>query len=304
MITVPFKKAIKKVFYPYFFGKEVCKKTSHYSNIRVVDKRGYRFLIFDDPSFEGKYPEEVFQGCLYLKDPVNTSIPYADYFHFAFFLKPAIKSVFMVGLGCGLIPLQFLSRYPLEEFHVAEIDPEVVQVAARHFHLPRDGRLKIFVQDGRKFLEKTEAKYDLIILDAFFARSLPFSLFTRQFFHLVRKRLQGKGLFAVNVNGALEGENSQVFRSVYKTLLQAFPSLCYFAHRPKKPEEVQNIVIFASGHDDFAAGLQLLQDMQLHDGTGALKHLSCARLSVDDVPVFDDGQRVASLDLYRDTLLH
>lgn len=304
MNTVSFKKALRKVFPPYFFGQEVYKKTSNYSKIKVVDKRGYRFLIFDDPSFKDKYPEEVFQGCLNLQDPVNTSVPYADYFHFAFFLNPKIKSVYMVGLGCGLIPLQFLNRYPLEEFHVAEIDPEVVEVAARYFHLPRDVRLKIYVQDGRKFLEKTRGKYDLIILDAFFARSLPFSLFTHQFFHLARKRLRDRGLFAVNVNGALEGEDSQVFRSVYKTLLHAFPSLCFFAHRPKKPEEVQNIVIFASDHSDFAAGLQQATDMQLHDGTGVLKHLFCTGLPIEDVSVLDDGQGMASLDLYRSSLLH
>lgn len=304
MLTTIIKKALKNVFPPYFYGQEVYKKTSSYSRIRVVDKKGHRFLIFDDAAFKEKYPEEVFQGCLNLKDPVNTSIPYADYFHFAFFLEPAIKSVCMVGLGCGLIPLQFLSRYPLEEFHVAEIDLEVVRVAARYFQLPRDVRLKIFVQDGRKFLEKTDHKYDFIILDAFFARSLPFPLFTHQFFRLVKARLKERGLFAINVNGALEGKHSRIFRSVYKTLAQEFPSLCYFAHRPEKPQVVQNIVIYSSLGDDFAPRLQKLQAMQMYDGTGEMEHLFCNPVPVEDVPVFDDSLSLVSLDLYKESPVH
>lgn len=292
------REAAKRAFPPYFFGREVYRGESAFNRIRVVDKRGYRFLIFDDPSFAGKYPEEIFQGCLSLKDPLNTSCPYADYFHFAFALRPAIKSVFMVGLGSGLVPLQFLARYPLEEFHVAELDPRVVEVAARYFSLPRDARLKVFVREGRAFLEESRRAYDLILLDAFFARSLPFPLFTRQFFRLVRERLAKGGLFSLNVNGALEGEMSRLLCSLYRTLGEEFPSLCFFAHRPQEPEAVQNIVLFASAGADLPAEIHRLKASCLHDFSGTLEHLSCQGLPHEDVPSFDDGQGLKTLDLY------
>ena len=298
MPTQYIKKAAKRALSPFFYGREVFQSDSEYNKIRVVDKRGHRFLIFDDPSFAGKYPEEIFQGCLSLKDPLNTSCPYADYFHFALVLRPAIKSVFMVGLGSGLIPLQFLGRYPLEEFHVAELDPRVVEVAARYFSLPRDMRLKVFVREGRAFLEESRRPYDLILLDAFFARSLPFPLFTRQFFRLVKKRLSRAGLFSLNVNGALEGEKSRLFRSLYKTLETEFPSLCFFAHRPGKPEEVQNIVLHASASADLPSEVQGLKSLGMHDFSATLEHLFCRRLPVEDVPIFDDQQGLVTLDLY------
>src|SRR3990172_4770485 len=89
-------------------------------------------------------------------------------------------------------------------------------------------RLRIAVQDGRIFLRRSDAKYDLIVMDAYFAEGIPFHLATKEFFELARAHLTPNGLIAANIVGALEGSESKLFRALYKTYGQVFSGLYPF----------------------------------------------------------------------------
>ena len=286
------KAVIKNIFSPYFYGHKIFETKSDYNNIKVVDKKGYRYLIFDDPHFINTYPEEIYQSCLYLKDPVETPATYAYYFHLAFSLKPDLKKVLMIGLGCGLIPLQFLHKYSIEEFHAVEIDAEVVKTAKKYFKLPQDKRFQTFVQDGRDFIENNKRKYHLLILDAFFARSLPFPLFTRQFFTQVKNSITEDGILTLNVNGAFTGRKSKLFHSLYKTIKESFSYISLFAAKSKRPEELQNIIIYAFQEKNLVEeGIQNL-------GEEKLNALYTDKVNTKDVEAFDDNMGLSELDIY------
>src|SRR3990170_979074 len=174
---------------------------------------------------------------------------YTDYMHLAWIFNPAIRRLLVIGLGAGSIPKRFWRDYADVTVDVVELDPAVVEAAKRFFAVEEDARLRITVQDGRLFLRRSEAKYDLIVMDAYLAEGIPFHLATREFFELARAHLTPRGLIAANIVGMLEGPNSNLFRALYRTYGEVFPGLYVFpvAYLPRRnAEEVRTIVLMAT----------------------------------------------------------
>jgi spermidine synthase len=135
------------------------------------------------------------------------------------------------------------------QVQVVELDPVVVDVARRYFGLPRSPRLQVDVGDGRRFLAENERRWDVIVIDAFFADAIPAHLVTREFLELARSRLAPGGVVVANVIGALEGPTSRLFRSVYKTYRTTFPSvLVHPAILPadRGDDSFRNIIVVAT----------------------------------------------------------
>jgi len=77
------------------------------------------------------------------------------------------RSVLVVGLGAGSIPMFLRQYFPNAQIDVVEIDTAVVKVAKQFFMFHEDDRLKVFIEDGRTFADSTKKTYDLIIVDAY-----------------------------------------------------------------------------------------------------------------------------------------
>ena len=212
---------------------------SVYHHIVVVEDAVARYLRFD----------RSFQSGMYLHDPFDSPFLYAAYAHLGLIFRPHAQRVLVVGLGGGSIPKRFWRDYPEMTVEVAELDPMVVDVARRFFGVPEDLRLRVFVQDGRRFLRQTARRYDMVILDAYFAESIPFHLTTREFMQLARTRLVPGGIVLSNLIGALQGPRSRLFRAMYRTMGEVFPGLYLFptAFRPFEDVDViRNIIVVAS----------------------------------------------------------
>ena len=131
-----------------------------------------------------------------------------------------------------------------------ELDPEVVETAYRWFDLPRDPRIDIEVDDGRRFLQRHDEKYDVIMVDAFYSDGVPFHLTTLEFVELMRDRLTPGGVIATNVIGALTGGSSQITRALWRTYGAVFPTVelhpVYENAGDRHPEDIRNIILVAT----------------------------------------------------------
>ncbi|HET9323760.1 MAG TPA: fused MFS/spermidine synthase [Gaiellaceae bacterium] len=190
-------------------------KDTRYHRLTVADDATNRYLRFDN-SYQSGMP---------LARPFGTTFEYVDYFQLALAYNPGARNILMIGLGGGSIPKRLWRDFPDLRLQVVELDPVVVDVAYRFFELPRDGRLQVSVDDGRRWLDKHDEKWDAIMIDAFYADAIPFHLFTSEFMELVRSRLSPGGVVVTNTIGAIEGEQSRLFRSVYRTYRTAFPTV-------------------------------------------------------------------------------
>jgi spermidine synthase len=210
----------------------VYRKDTQYHRLAVVDDDTTRYLRFDNS----------LQSAMYLDDPLRTRFRYTDYFHLGLAYNPRATRVLFIGLGAGSTEKLMWRSFADVRLQVVEIDPVVVDVAHRYFGVPRDPRLRIAVDDGRRYLARHSDRWDVIVIDAFYADSIPFHLVTREFLQLARSRLARGGVVVTNVIGALDGPGSRLFRSVYRTYRAAFPTVV--VHPVFLPEEARDATAY------------------------------------------------------------
>lgn len=135
-----------------------------------------------------------------------------------------LKDMLILGGGGGSSIRQFLHFAPQVNINAVEIDPKVVQVGKDYFHLPDDPRLKIYIEDGRTFLNRQQKKYDFIEVDIFAGGgNVPFYLATREYFQLIINRLNPSGIMALNII-TNSGKKTLAYH-VGNTIASVFPSL-------------------------------------------------------------------------------
>jgi spermidine synthase len=135
---------------------------------------------------------------------------------------PQVQDVLCVGIGAGIVPSRFAREGARVE--AVEINPGVLPLARRYFDFESE-RVKVFIGDGRQFVNQTTQLYDTIILDAFLGESPPSHLMTREAFQAFGRRLKPTGTLVINTFGDFDPRRDFLVCSLAKTLRAAFPSV-------------------------------------------------------------------------------
>lgn len=232
-------------------GEQVLfRQDTQYHRITVTESATSRNLRFDNTRQSG----------VDMKDGVTSAVRYPDYMQLSMALKPDSRRALVLGLGGGMITKRFWHDYPQMTIDSVEIDPVVVDVARRYFAFPEDARLRVFTEDARRYIQTTSDSYDIVVMDAYYAESLPFHLTTQEFFRETKSRMAPDGVMAYNVISALEGDRSRLFRSMYKTAGTVWKHLWVFrvdVGQGDVPEARQNIIVLATDAD--VTGAELLE---------------------------------------------
>jgi spermidine synthase len=210
-----------------------------YHRITVTDEGPIRYLKLDN----------YWQSAIDREQPRRTVFAYADYMHLPLVFVDEPRRAFLIGLGGGTVPARYVADYPSVVMTVAELDPEVVRTARDFFAVTPGERLRIEARDGRLHLLRLTEPQDVILTDAYLIDTIPFHLATREFFALARARLAPGGVVTSNIIGALEGPDSRLFRAIYKTIGQVFPTVYVFPvdfARYGSPASLRNIIVVAT----------------------------------------------------------
>ena len=260
---------------------------SQYHRIAVVEDETSRYLRFDSS----------FQSGMYVDDPYRTRFAYSDYLQLPFAYRAQTQKVLYIGLGGGSAPKRTWRDFPSVQLEAVELDPEVVDVAYEYFELPRDPRMKVEVEDGRRFVAQNDGPWDVIVVDAFYSDSIPFHLATREFLELARSRLTPGGLVVTNIIGAVRGPDSRLFRSMLRTYRAVFPTVAIHPVESSGRDlrSIRNIILVAG--ESAAPSKQFLLD-RWHavqkrspgapDLDEAIRGRVDAPVQTEDVPVLTD----------------
>lgn len=177
-------------------AKILHSERSLYRNIYVEDLPNKRCMVFGRRS---KKPD--YQSCINLDNPKQLLFSYTKFVMAGLLFKPNPKSVLIIGLGGGTLPVTLEYIYPDAKIDTAEIDPAVLRVAIQWFDFKESENQKVHLKDGRVFVKqqnRKNKKYDLVILDAFNGDYIPEHLMTEEFFLEIKQLLNSDGLLIAN----------------------------------------------------------------------------------------------------------
>ncbi len=176
-------------------GQEVVHyQNSIYGNITVT-QRGEQYTFFSD-------------GIPIITTPVPDIAFVEEFVHLPLLFHPSPKKVLVIGGGAGGV-IHELLKHPVERVDYAELDPLLLKVVQR-FPTPLTGaeladpRVNIEYLDGRFFIKKTHHRYDLVLVGISNPSTLQINrLFSKEFFSLVKERLEKGGILVMVSPGSL-----------------------------------------------------------------------------------------------------
>ena len=102
--------------------------------------------------------------------------------------------VAILGNGAGTTVRAYERLFPATEIDGVEIDGELTELGRRWFGLRDRPGVRLHTDDARPFLRRAERRWEAICVDAYRQPYIPFYLTTREFFALVRDRLEPGGV--------------------------------------------------------------------------------------------------------------
>ncbi len=189
---------------------------SEYNIVKVTEINNEKFLILNNDKWVHSIEN---------KDNILVN-RYYDLFNLAPIITNA-KSTLLLGMGAGTNIKQYRQFFPELEIDAIEIDKKVIEVGYNYFNIPKeDTKTKIYNEDAKTFVKKSNKKYDVIVLD-FYAGDIyiPFYLTTQEFFKDLKEHLTEEGIIIMNVLRlpSKEREND-VYKVISNTITTVFPS--------------------------------------------------------------------------------
>ena len=144
--------------------------------------------------------------------------------HLPMVLHPAPARILVVGLGGGTTP-GAISLHPGSQLDIVELSYSVRLAAAQFVHVNYDvlnrPNVRLRVDDGRDHLRLTDERYDVITADVIQPTTAGAgSLYSREYFQLVRRALRPGGLAMQWIGGRPE----EHYKVLMRTFLDVFPN--------------------------------------------------------------------------------
>jgi len=222
-------------------AKEIKRIKSKYQEILVLDTYEFgKVLVLDGLIQTTEKDEFMYHEMLV---------------HPALVSHPNPERVLIIGGGDGGSVKEALKHKSVKEVHLCEIDEEVIITSEKYFpeisSKLRDPKVKIFIEDGNKFLDEEESKnyYDVIIIDSSDPVSESEVLFQEQFYKKVRNSLRENGIMIAQTESPILQQ--EYFKKAVKNIKKVFKyTQVYVGSVPSYPSGTWSYTI-ASDYIDF-----------------------------------------------------
>lgn len=192
-------------------GTVIWESETEYQYARVVERNGVRTLELNEGhAIHSRYEADQWLSGSYWDEGVISVL--------ASRTAPA-SSVAILGNAAGTVARSIGHYFPQTRIEGVELDGKVTEVGRELFDM-KAPRLTTHDADARPWLEATDDRFDVIMMDAYRQPYIPFYLATREFFELARDRLRPGGIVIVNV-GQPEG-STRLEKVLSATLRSAF----------------------------------------------------------------------------------
>ncbi len=191
------------------------------------------------------------QSAVFL-DSEDLVLEYGRFYHLIRHFNPDFEDTLLIGGAGYSFPMEYLRTYENARLNVVEIDPQMTEIARKHFRMKDDPRMQIIHEDGRMFINRAEsAKYDAVLMDAFGSLfTVPHHLTTVEAVTQISRILKDDGIVIFNLGAAITGEGSKFLQAEIRTYKEVFPHVYLFkVNAEHKDERLQNLMIVALKSD-------------------------------------------------------
>ena len=201
----------------------------------LVERRRTPFQlleVFDTPEL----------GRIFRLDGFNMTSERDEFFYHENLVHPAAvahphpRRALVIGGGDGGSSEELLKHGTLEVVHMAELDPDVIEISKSQFGRVHGGvfanpRLKVTVGDGLAYLRDTPVRYDLVSMDLTDPVGPSVELYSPATFSLVKRAMAPGGALTLHIGSPFF--HPERVRSTLANLRQVFPVVTpYFAYIP------------------------------------------------------------------------
>jgi spermidine synthase len=159
---------------------------SFYQKIEVIENKSFGKILLLDDLVQTTEKDEFFYHEMLV--------------HPACMTHPSPKDILVIGGGDGGA-LKEILRYPVETVCHVEIDAQVIEVGKDYFPWLSpcldDKRVELIIADGLEFLKEEDRAFDIVFVDSSEPVGPSISLHRRDFYEIVKKRLNGEAAVAV-----------------------------------------------------------------------------------------------------------
>lgn len=176
-------------------------------------------IVDNDQGIRSLYTaSSAIQSSMDTRDPIALVLSYTRSMMAFLLWQENPQSALLIGLGGGSLAKHLLNYHPTCHIDVIEIEPNIVTLAHRYFHLPHDSRLNIHITDGYTYLRECQKEYDVILVDAFDKYGVCDTILHPAFFDACAERLASQGILSVN----LWSSQREVFTQAIDYIRQSF----------------------------------------------------------------------------------
>ncbi|HEC93155.1 MAG TPA: polyamine aminopropyltransferase [Candidatus Atribacteria bacterium] len=161
--------------------------------------------------------------------------------HVPLCVHPKAQKVLVIGGGDGGTVREILKHDSVKEVEVCEIDGKVIKVCKKLFpNLASsfdDPKVRIYCEDGNKFIKTRKNEYDIIIVDSSDPIGPAEVLFRREFYEAMFRALKHNGIVVTQAESFFYCE--KIIKSLFSFIKEIYPiSEYYYTMVPTYPSGV------------------------------------------------------------------
>jgi spermidine synthase len=140
------------------------------------------------------------------------------------------QKVLVIGGGDGGTVREILKHDSINEVDVCEIDEKVIEISKRHFpylaNSFNDPKVKIYCEDGNKFIKAHKDEYDIIIVDSSDPIGPAEVLFRREFYKAMYQALKNNGIVVTQAESFFY--HKKIIKSLFSFIKEIYPIPEYY----------------------------------------------------------------------------
>src|SRR5688572_5723608 len=224
---------------PIFVSEKIFEKLNEASGVyftgTLLDRRQTPFQLLE-------VYETAELGRMFRLDGANMTSERDEFFYHEPLVHPAAaahpgpRRALVIGGGDGGSSEELLKHSTLERVHMAELDPDVIEISKAQFARVHRGvfddpRLKVTVGDGLEYLRTTDTRYDLVSMDLTDPVGPSVELYSPATFALTKRAMAPGGAITLHIGSPFS--HPERVRSTLANLRQVFAIVTpWFVHVP------------------------------------------------------------------------